>query len=91
MGVPAETEALTSLSFMRESVTGWTSEVYEFCINHLYVVGVIVTVIVIMIMIHTLKNLHFVHKSKNYNITSTNEWFDWQEFEAYEKNRKTKT
>lgn len=89
MVVETETEALTGLSSMRVIVTEWASGIYDYVLNHLYILLFFLVVVVIIILIHALTISIQVKKAKKHNIESTNDWFDWKEFEAYEKKSKS--
>lgn len=85
-----ETEVLTGLTTMKNSVTSWTSELYQTLYEHLYLIVAVLVVIILILLIRSLKNKFIAHRNKKKKIMSTNNWFDWAEFYDYEKEKKKK-
>lgn len=83
----SESEVLTGITTMKNSVTSWTSEIYQSIYEHLYLVVAVLVVIILLLLIRSLKNKFIAHRNKKKKITSTNNWFDWAEFHDYEKEK----
>lgn len=82
-----ETEVQSGVSALRVVITGWTSKLYGFLVDHLYVVLFVVFLVVCFVLFRKLGYVVMQKRASKYKIESTNSWFSWEDFRKYESEK----
>lgn len=81
-----ETEAYKlPTAVFRDSVKGKVGEIYSYLLSNIEVVFLIVFLIILYFIIRNIRYALMKRKAKKNRPESTNTWFDWKEFEKWQK------
>lgn len=84
-----ETEAfLMPTAVFRDSVKGKVGEIYSYLLSNMEIVFLIAFLILLYFIIRNIRYALMKRKAKKNCPESTNTWFDWKEFEKWQKEQK---
>lgn len=83
-----ETEALNlPTKVFRDQVQEQTGRIYSFLFSHITEVIIVIFLLLMIFIIVKLKNYLISRRARKVRPESTNEWFDWEDFEKWKKSQ----